>query len=105
MKTYIANWEIQGLPDAPVLPPGGTIELDEKTAEPLVKGGSLSLFDKKTEGGKGNAQGKDPDPDVDLSAMTKAQLVEYAREKLGLDLDAGKNKDSLLAAIIEAAGK
>ena len=98
MKTYIANWKIQGLPDTPVLPPGGTIELEEETAAPLVKGGSLSLFDKKASSG-------DPDPEVDLSAMTKAQLVEYAREKLELDLDVSNNKDSLLAAIVEAAGK
>ncbi|MBN2321293.1 MAG: hypothetical protein JXR49_19595 [Acidobacteria bacterium] len=101
MKTYIASWKIQGLPDTPVLPPGGTIDLEEKTAAPLVKGGSLSLFDKKAEGGNGN----DPDPDVDLSAMTKAMLVEYAREKLELELDVNRNKDTLLAAIVEAAGK
>ena len=101
MQTYKANWQIQGLKDKFVLKPDEKIDLDDETAAPLVKGGSLSLFNKKAEVGNGN----DPDPDVDLSAMTKAQLVEYAREKLELELDQSKNKDSLLAAIIEAAGK
>ncbi len=97
MNTYVANWQIQGLKDSPDLQPGETIELDEETAAPLVKGGSLLPLEE--------AGPTDPDPNVDLSAMTKAQLVQYAKEKLELELDINEKKDTLLAAIVEAADK
>lgn len=40
----------------------------------------------------------------ELEAMTKAQLVDYALETCGLELDAGSKKDELIAAILDAEG-
>lgn len=42
---------------------------------------------------------------VDLSAMTKAQLVEYGHAQLRLSLDITRTKADLLAAIADAASQ
>jgi ureidoglycolate hydrolase len=44
-------------------------------------------------------------PTVDLSAMSKAQLVDYGRTHWHLRLDVAKSKTDLLAAIAKAARK
>jgi hypothetical protein len=43
--------------------------------------------------------------DVNLLAMTKADLVKYASETFGLELDAASKKEELIAAIQKAAPK
>jgi hypothetical protein len=88
MKTYKANWEVQGLRDVKVLAPGAIVKLDPEEAATLVACGSLSQCD--------------GDTNADLLSMSKAQLVEYAQEQMGLTLDTNKKKDDLLAAIAEA---
>lgn len=40
---------------------------------------------------------------VDLSEMTKAGLVVYAKDKLGLELDEKKTKAEMIQAIFEAS--
>jgi hypothetical protein len=42
---------------------------------------------------------------AELSAKTKAQLVEIAKEEFALDLDVDNKKDDLIAAILDAAVK
>lgn len=42
---------------------------------------------------------------AELNSKTKAELVLVARERLGLELDEGRKKDELVAAIVAAIAK
>ena len=107
MKAYKANWEVQGLKGVKVLAPGAIVKLEAEDAKPLVHAGALApLSDSESEQvPTGNASGSTDEQPVDLSSMSKAQLVEYGQEKLALALDINKKKDELLAAIADAAAK
>jgi hypothetical protein len=102
MPTYRANWRLRGALGIKVLLPGQTVTLSAADAARFVSRGVLS----PCAAGEGNNVAPPPaDPPVDLSAMTKAQLVEYGRAQLGLSLDGAKTKADLLAAIAAAAGR
>jgi hypothetical protein len=111
---------------------GATVEIEEKDAEALVKCGALELIDsspevtehhraflksrgykvetiedaqafvdrlhpKEREGFMADAEGW-----VNLDAMTKAQLVEYAQTTYSLALSVDSKKDELIEAIEDA---
>jgi len=43
----------------------------------------------------------EPEPTVDFKKMTKAQIEQWARENLNLELDRRKTKGSMISEIIE----
>lgn len=89
--SYIVNWALSGFRDAEHKA-GDLIEAAEQEAEQiaeLVKGGVLTFIGK----------GKAAIADIDLTAATPSQLVEYAKAKFDFDLDPALNKDAMLAEI------
>lgn len=100
-QTYKVNWPLHGLKDKP-LAEGATVSIDADEAKPLVDCGVLSPCKAESAAGDAGDNGGDS---TDLSSMNKAQLVEYAQQKLNVTLDINKKRDELLAAIAEAAGK
>jgi len=109
MATYKVNWPIKGLlKSGAILQPGQIIALDEEAAKRCLQVGSLSVCDSGPKAAdpppEAPASGPAPQP-MDLSARSKAQLVDYAHAELGLELDIKKKKGDLLAAIVEAADR
>ncbi len=111
MAKYKVNWLIKGLvPGKKYLVPGDTVELDADVAARSVQVGSLeeikpSVAPPTSPGASPNTPAGGEADAVNLQEMTKAQLVQYAAEKLGLSLDTNKSKAMLLAAIESAVGK
>jgi hypothetical protein len=116
MPTYRANWRLRGLKGIKALEPGQTIQLTALEAARFVARGVLSLCAGSADEAPTPAAVVPVAPPqaaavpvaapaVDLSAMSKGQLVDYARTHLHLRLDVTKSKTDLLAAIVKAAGK
>jgi len=101
MKSYRTNWLLQGLKGL-ALEIGAVVKLEAEEAKEFVEIGVLSLCEGESEAE--DTQGSTTAQGVDLSGMTKAQLVEYA-QALGLSLDINKTQKNLLAAIADAAAK
>lgn len=116
MAKYQVKWLIKGLAtDRKYLRPGETVDLSPEAAARSVEVGSLQLIQQPKAAAPPEAPGAGTSTDVpaggqveetaNLQEMSKAQLVEYGKEQLGLSLDINKTKANLLAAIEEAAGK
>ena len=94
MKTYIANWEVRGLPDKPILLAGDSIQLNDADAERLVMLGALmQSVDLPID--------QTPD-ELDLDTATKAQIIAYAESRYGLALSHSRTRDELVLALLEA---
>ena len=95
MKTYVANWEVRGLPSSPILRAGESAQLEDTVAEPLVRCGAImQLVELPIE---------QPPVELDLDTATKAQIIAYAEARYGRILSQSKTKNELLLAIAEAA--
>lgn len=70
---------------------GEQIEVEEQMAKELLYHGRGTLVD------------SDEDEEVELAKMTKAQLIEFAKNEYQTDLDTSLNKDQLIEAIIHLA--
>ncbi|MDV2439947.1 hypothetical protein QR665_10755 [Acinetobacter gerneri] len=70
---------------------GEQIEVEEQMAKELLYRGRGTLVD------------SDEDEEVELAKMTKAQLIEFAKNEYQTDLDTSLNKDQLIEAIIHLA--
>lgn len=109
MKAYEVQYRIKGLKGV-TLTPGTVVRLEPEEAAYFLSAGSLvevnaakpapAEIPPQTETAEASAPAEQP---VDLSTMTKAELVEYAQATLGLALDINRKKDELLAAIAAAA--
>lgn len=89
-KVYVANWAITGLGDKP-LAAGDRVVAEEgsEQVEELLDLGALGLSDDQS------------DLTVDLSSLSKAELVEYAAQKYGAVLDKSQSKAALLQTIAQ----
>ncbi|MFC6053885.1 hypothetical protein A6M14_09625 [Acinetobacter sp. Ac_877] len=74
---------------------GEEVEVDQELAKDLLTRGRGVLVED-------NSSSIEED-EVDLSKMTKAQLVEFALQEYELELDASLTKDALIEAIQTAA--
>ncbi|MEN8282611.1 hypothetical protein [Acinetobacter gerneri] len=72
---------------------GEQIEVEEQMAKELLYRGRGTLVESDS----------DEDEEVELAKMTKAQLIEFAKNEYQTDLDTSLNKDQLIEAIIHLA--
>ena len=87
MKKWIANWAISGFRGAEHVA-GNIIEAAEDEIAELIVGGSVSAFVTKHD---------------DLTKCTPEELIAYAKEKFGYDLEADLTKDAMLAELASLA--
>ena len=74
---------------------GEEVEVDQELAKDLLtRGRGVLVEDDSSQIG---------DDEIDLSKMTKAQLVEFAMQEYELELDASLTKDKLIEEIQTAA--
>ncbi|MBZ5533087.1 MAG: hypothetical protein LAO20_16780 [Acidobacteriia bacterium] len=71
--------------------PGESIELTAKQAAAMGEDVVTPIIETKTSGANGNGP--------DLAKLTKQELVNFAKDTLGLELDMALTKDEMLAAI------
>lgn len=100
MANYKVNWRLRGAKG--ITEAGAIVKLDDAKAARLLKSGVVSKCE--DEGPVEQAE-KSNSPAADLSAMTKAQLVEYGKKEFNLDLDINKTRADLTVAIADAASK
>lgn len=72
------------------------VEVDQDLAKDLLARGRGVLVEATDET-------QTADEEIDLAKMTKAQLVEFALNEYGIELDASFTKDALIEAIQVAA--
>ncbi|WP_163123714.1 Rho termination factor N-terminal domain-containing protein [Acinetobacter portensis] len=75
---------------------GDEVEVDQDLAKDLLTRGRGVLVE-------ASDTTQAADDEIDLSKMTKAQLVEFALHEYEIELDASLNKDALIEAIQTAA--
>ena len=71
---------------------GSQVEVDQDLANDLLNRGRGTLV-----------EGGDEEQEIDLSTLTKAQLIEFALNEYEVELDASLTKEKLIEAIQAAA--
>jgi hypothetical protein len=71
--------------------PNDVLELIKDASSVIYKVYSVDEVDKSVD--------EKVDEEVDLEALTKAELVQYAKEKFNVDLEVTSKKDDLIAEI------
>lgn len=72
---------------------GEEVEVDEQLAKELLYRGRGTLVESSN----------DHEDEIDLSKMTKAQLIEFAKHEYDVDLDSALTKEQMIEAIQSAA--
>lgn len=89
MATFEVNWKLEGFRNK-IHQLGAKIVAEFDEVKHLVDAGVLTMLGENTE---------IPDTPVDLSALSNDELVTYAKEKFGFELDSSLEREAMLTEI------